>query len=202
MASVPPPPCLGKQETRSLQLTAVASSSQVTFSDDSDLDDPPAALEREDKGPAPRRVRSVASNKVTQPSGSSKKATAERKGSQASSSDNVSQGSTARPQRGGAGMKKALRGRTALRAPSREQEEDQELLRAITEEETLEEELELSFEVLRGSDEEGPAPGRLRESRGCGDRVASISGGCAAVDKAPAGLPKGGSGGVGPNPVL
>ncbi|KYO44124.1 separin [Alligator mississippiensis] len=137
----------------------VKSRLKVTFSDDSDLDDPPAALEREDKGPAPRRVRSVASNKVTQPSGSSKKATAERKGSQASSSDNVSQGNTARPQRGGTGMKKALRGRTALRAPSREQEEDQELLRAVTEEETPEEELELSFEVLRGSDEEGPAPG-------------------------------------------
>uniref|UniRef100_A0A7M4EJJ1 separase n=1 Tax=Crocodylus porosus TaxID=8502 RepID=A0A7M4EJJ1_CROPO len=145
-------PVLREQETRSLQLTAVAFSSQVTFSDDSDLDDPPAALQPEDKGPAPRRVRSVASSKVTQPSGSSR-----------------------------AGTKKALRGRTVLRAPSREQEEDGELLRAIAEEETLEEELELSFEVLRGSDEEGPAPGRLGESRGYGDRVASINGGLTCV---------------------
>lgn len=53
------------------------------------------------------------------------------------------------------------------RAPGKRAEEERELLRAIEEEEKekVEEELDLSFEVLRASEEEEGAPGELGYSR-------------------------------------
>jgi len=47
------------------------------------------------------------------------------------------------------------------RAPSKRAEEERELLRAAEEEEKVEEELEVSIEVLRVSEEEEGAPGEL-----------------------------------------
>uniref|UniRef100_A0A8C3RVU3 separase n=1 Tax=Chelydra serpentina TaxID=8475 RepID=A0A8C3RVU3_CHESE len=83
----------------------------------------------------------------------------------ASSSDNCPQSSKAKPRRTRAGNRKAAgqeeKEGAAQRGPCEQgQEEEGELLRTIKEEEVMEEGFEISFEVLRGSDEEGPAPGR------------------------------------------
>lgn len=56
------------------------------------------------------------------------------------------------------------------RGPRTRAEEERELLRAIEEEEKVEEELEISFEVVRASEEEEGAPGEL--GLGCGGLAA------------------------------
>uniref|UniRef100_A0A674IX45 separase n=1 Tax=Terrapene triunguis TaxID=2587831 RepID=A0A674IX45_9SAUR len=84
---------------------------------------------------------------------------------QGGSRDNIVPGSKAKPRRTRAGNRKAAgqeeKEGAAQRGPSGQgQEEEGELLRTIKEEEVTEEGFEISFEVLRGSDEEEPAPGR------------------------------------------
>uniref|UniRef100_A0A452HG94 separase n=1 Tax=Gopherus agassizii TaxID=38772 RepID=A0A452HG94_9SAUR len=92
---------------------------------------------------------------------------ADAEGAQASSSDNCPQNSKAKPRRTRAGNRKAAgqeeKEEAAPRGPSGQaQEEEGELLRTIKEEKVMEEGFEISFEVLRGSDEEEPATGRKR----------------------------------------
>uniref|UniRef100_A0A452HGE2 separase n=1 Tax=Gopherus agassizii TaxID=38772 RepID=A0A452HGE2_9SAUR len=135
----------------------VRSRLKVVFSDDSDVEDPP--------GPA--------SHKTTRTSAYGRKASrpkalvADAEGAQASSSDNCPQNSKAKPRRTRAGNRKAAgqeeKEEAAPRGPSGQaQEEEGELLRTIKEEKVMEEGFEISFEVLRGSDEEEPATGRKR----------------------------------------
>ncbi|XP_075771872.1 separin isoform X2 [Pelodiscus sinensis] len=144
----------------------VRSRLKVAFSDDSDVEDASAAAPRpEDKrlaarkerGPAKARQASACGKKVSRP----KALAADTEGARASSLDSCSQSSNAKPRRTRAGNRKAAEqeamAAAARRGPCGEQEEG-ELLRAIQEEEGLEEGLEISFEVLRGSDEEEPAP--------------------------------------------
>ncbi|XP_074427924.1 separin isoform X2 [Larus michahellis] len=78
----------------------------------------------------------------------------------------------AQPRRGWPGTRRARateekRERATRRAPGKRAEEERELLRAIEEEEKekVEEELDLSFEVLRASEEKEGAPGRTRHPR-------------------------------------
>uniref|UniRef100_K7GBT1 separase n=1 Tax=Pelodiscus sinensis TaxID=13735 RepID=K7GBT1_PELSI len=150
----------------------VRSRLKVAFSDDSDVEDASAAAPRpEDKrlaarkerGPAKARQASACGKKVSRP----KALAADTEGAPASSLDSCSQSSNAKPRRTRAGNRKAAEqeamAAAARRGPCGEQEEG-ELLRAIQEEEGLEEGLEISFEVLRGSDEEEPAPGRQRRT--------------------------------------
>ncbi|NXE58007.1 ESPL1 protein, partial [Casuarius casuarius] len=149
-------------------LGRVKSRLKVTFSDDSDVEDPkPGATPAAGKTPGP---------KTPQPTGRSrralrpKSAAADTEGSQTSSSEDSSRGSNARPRRARAGSRRAVaaeerRERTTRRAPGRRAEEERELLRTIEEEEKVEEELEISFEVLRASEEEEGVPGRRRLPR-------------------------------------
>uniref|UniRef100_A0A8C3I3N4 separase n=1 Tax=Chrysemys picta bellii TaxID=8478 RepID=A0A8C3I3N4_CHRPI len=131
----------------------VRSRLKVVFSDDSDVEDPTAAAQGpENKG--------LAAHKEPGPA-----LVADAEGAQASSSDNCPQSSKAKPRRTRADNRKAAgQGKkegAAQRGPSGQgQEEEGELLRTIKEEEVMEEGFEISFEVLRGSDEEEPAPGR------------------------------------------
>ncbi|XP_072703553.1 separin isoform X1 [Ciconia boyciana] len=128
---------------------------KVTFSDDSDVEDPKVGL-------TPTATCKTSSTRKALPPKST--------GSQASSQGFGGQSSGARPQRGRPGTRRAgaakeNRERVTRRAPSRRAEEEQELLRAIEEEEMMEKELEISFEVLRASEEEEGAPGRRRLPR-------------------------------------
>uniref|UniRef100_A0A8B9NR50 separase n=1 Tax=Accipiter nisus TaxID=211598 RepID=A0A8B9NR50_9AVES len=111
-------------------LQKVKSRLKVTFSDDSDMEDPEA-------GPTPTATRKTSCARKALP--------AKSVGSQASSLGFGGQSSTAQPRRG---------------AP-RKRVEERELLRTIEEEEKVEEKLEISFEVLRASEEEEGAPGEL-----------------------------------------
>ncbi|NXQ95293.1 ESPL1 protein, partial [Sagittarius serpentarius] len=134
-------------------LGRVKSRLKVTFSDDSDTEDPEAGLT-----PAATRKTSCA-RKALPPKST---------GSQASSLGFGSQSSGAQPRRGQLGARRAgaaevKRERATRRAPSKRAEE-REFLRAI-EEEKVEEELEISFEVLRASEEEEGAPGRRQLPR-------------------------------------
>ncbi|KAK1211585.1 ESPL1 protein, partial [Pygoscelis papua] len=128
----------------------VKSRLKVTFSDDSDVEDPKAGLT-----PAATRKTSCA-RKALPPKSA---------GSQASSLGFGGQSSGAQTRRGRlgacrAGAAEEKRERVTRRAPSKRVEEERELLRAIEEEEKVEEELEISFEVLRVSKEEEGVPGR------------------------------------------
>ncbi|NXK15500.1 ESPL1 protein, partial [Herpetotheres cachinnans] len=136
-------------------LGRVKSRLKVVFSDDSDTEDPGAGLTP------------VAAQKTQPPKPT---------GSQASSVGLSSKSSVAQPRRGrprtcraGAAEK---RERATRRGPGKRAEEERDLLRAIEEKEEVEEELEISFEVLRASKEEEEAPGGLgcpREWRGGAD---------------------------------
>ncbi|KFQ93930.1 Separin, partial [Nipponia nippon] len=131
-------------------LGKVKSRLKVTFSDDSDMEDPEA-------GRTPAATRKTSCTQKALPL----KSTA----SQASSLGFGGQSGSARPRRGRrpprrAGAAEEKRERMTRRAPSKRAEEERELLRAIGEEEKVEKELEISFEVLRVSEEEEGAPGR------------------------------------------
>ncbi|XP_071585533.1 separin isoform X1 [Heliangelus exortis] len=122
-------------------LGRVKSRLKVTFSDDSDVEDPKVGL-------SPRAARKTSCAQKAQ-----KPQKSPRGGGQKS---------TAQPQRGRprahqarAGEKKKQR---TPRTTSKRAEEEKELLRAI-EEEKVEEELEISSEVLEASKEEKRAPG-------------------------------------------
>ncbi|NXW10706.1 ESPL1 protein, partial [Fregetta grallaria] len=128
---------------------------KVTFSDDSDMEDPESWLT-----PAATRKTSCA-RKALPPKST---------GSQASSLGLRGQSRGAQPRRGRPGACRAgaveeKRERVTRRAPSKRAEEERELLRAIEEEEKVEDELEISFEVLRVSEEEEGAAGRRRPPR-------------------------------------
>uniref|UniRef100_A0A452HG59 separase n=1 Tax=Gopherus agassizii TaxID=38772 RepID=A0A452HG59_9SAUR len=152
----------------------VRSRLKVVFSDDSDVEDPAAAAQGpENKGLAAHKEPGPASHKTTRTSAYGRKASrpkalvADAEGAQASSSDNCPQNSKAKPRRTRAGNRKAAgqeeKEEAAPRGPSGQaQEEEGELLRTIKEEKVMEEGFEISFEVLRGSDEEEPATGRKR----------------------------------------
>ncbi|XP_067385631.1 separin [Emydura macquarii macquarii] len=154
----------------------VRSRLKVTFSDESDVEDPAAAAQGpEDKGLAAHKELGPASHKATRASAHGRKASrpkalvADADGAQASSSDNSSQSSKAKPGRGRPGSRKAAgqeeKAGAARRGPCGQwEEEERELLRTIKEEEAVKEGFEISFEVLRGSDEEEPAAGRNRPS--------------------------------------
>ncbi|XP_075301770.1 separin isoform X2 [Opisthocomus hoazin] len=136
-------------------LGKVKSRLKVTFSDDSDLEDPEAR-----RTPAATRKTSCARKALPTKS----------VGSQASSVGFGSRSSSAQPRRGRPGTRRAgaaeeKRERMTRRAPSKRAEEERELLRAAEEEEKVEEELEVSIEVLRVSEEEEGAPGRRRLPR-------------------------------------
>ncbi|NXN65624.1 ESPL1 protein, partial [Himantopus himantopus] len=128
---------------------------KVSFSDDSDTDGPEAGLT-----PA-----------VTHKTSCARKALPPKSvGCQESSLGFGGQRSGAQPRRGPpsarrAGAAEEKRERVTRRAPGKRAEKEQELLRAIEEEEKVEEELEISFEVLRASEEEEGAPGGRRPPR-------------------------------------
>ncbi|KAM6038751.1 separin [Theristicus caerulescens] len=136
-------------------LGRVKSRLKVTFSDDSDTEDPEAG-------------RTTAATRKT--SCTQKALPLKSTASQASSLGFGGQSSSARPRRGRpcarrAGAAEEKRERTTRRAPGKRAEEERELLRAIEEEEKVEKELEISFEVLRVSEEEEGAPGRRQLPR-------------------------------------
>ncbi|NXQ82068.1 ESPL1 protein, partial [Nyctibius grandis] len=136
-------------------LGRVKSRLKVTFSDDSDLEEPKAGLT-----PAATRKTSCARKALPQKS----------TGAQTSSVGSGSKGSCAQTRRGRPGARRAgaaeeKKERATRRAPGKRAEEERELLRVIEEEEKVEEELEISFEVLRVSEEEEGAPGRRRPPR-------------------------------------
>ncbi|KAM9514371.1 separin [Guaruba guarouba] len=126
---------------------------QVTFSDDSDLEapaagDPPPASR---KPSCPRRAHSP---RPTRSKGSSQGLSTRR--------------SCAQPRRGRPGSRRAgtaeeRRERAPRRAASKRAEEEWELPRATEAEEKMEEELQISFEVLQDSEEEARAPGRRQQ---------------------------------------
>ncbi|NXK00795.1 ESPL1 protein, partial [Corythaixoides concolor] len=131
-------------------LGRVKSRLKVTFSDDSDMEDPKAT-----PTPAATRKTSCARKALSPKSTGSKR--------------NSLGFSSARPRRGRAGTRRAggaeeKRERVIRRAPGTRAEEERELLRAIAEEK-VEEELESSFKILQVSDEEEGAPGRRRLPR-------------------------------------
>ncbi|XP_052666207.1 separin [Harpia harpyja] len=135
-------------------LGKVKSRLKVTFSDDSDMEDPEAGL-------TPTAARKTSCARKPLP--------AKSMGSQASSLGFGGQSSSAQPRGGRPGTRRAgaaeeKRERMTRRAP-RKRVEERELLRTIEEEEKVEEELEISFEVLRASEEEEGAPGRRRLPR-------------------------------------
>lgn len=114
-------------------------------------------MEDPEAGPTPTATRKTSCARKALP--------AKSMGSQASSLGFSGQSSTAQPRRGRPGTRRAgaaeeTRERMTRRAP-RKRVEEQELLRTIEEEEKVEEELEISFEVLRASEEEEGAPGEL-----------------------------------------
>lgn len=135
----------------------------MTFSDDSDMEDPKATL-------TPAATRKASCTRKALPPKSA--------GSQASSLGFGGQSSGAQTRRGRLGACRAgaaeKRERVTRRAPGKRVEEEWELLRAIEEEEKVEEELEISFEVLRVSKEEEGVPGELGYPRDWG------GGGCLA----------------------
>ncbi|NXU21768.1 ESPL1 protein, partial [Thalassarche chlororhynchos] len=136
-------------------LGRVKSRLKVTFSDDSDMEDPEAGL-------TPAAARKTSCTRKALPPKST--------GSQTSSLGFRGQSRGAQPRRGRPGACRAAaveekRERVTRRAPSKRAEEERELLRAIEEEEKVEEELEISFEVLQVSEEEEAAPGRRRLPR-------------------------------------
>ncbi|XP_062453073.1 separin [Rhea pennata] len=151
-------------------LGRVKSRLKVTFSDDSDAEDPkPGVTPAAGKTPGPGR-------KTPRPTGRTRSAprpkstAADAEGSQTSSSEDSSRSSNAQPRRTRAGSRRAggteeTRERTTRRAPGRRAEEERELLRTIEEEEKVEEGLEISFEVLRASEEEEGVPGSRRPPR-------------------------------------
>ncbi|XP_059688724.1 separin [Gavia stellata] len=135
-------------------LGKVKSRLKVTFSDDSDMEDPGAGLTTA----ATRKT--CCTRKALPP---------KSMGSQASSLGFGDQRSCAQPRRGRPGTRRAgaaeKRERVTRRAPGKRAEEERELLRAIEEEEKVEEELEISFEALQVSEEEEGAAGRRRLPR-------------------------------------
>ncbi|NWH55627.1 ESPL1 protein, partial [Fregata magnificens] len=135
-------------------LGRVKSRLKVTFSDDSDVEDPKVEL-------TPTATCKTSCTRKALP--------AKSVGSQASSLGFGGQSSSPQPRRGRPGTRRAgaaeKRERVTRRAPGKRAEEERELLRAIEEEEKVEKELEISFEVLRVSEEEEGAPGRRRLPR-------------------------------------
>ncbi|NXW55950.1 ESPL1 protein, partial [Eurystomus gularis] len=122
-------------------LGRVKSRLKVTFSDDSDMEDPKAGLT-----PA-----------VTHKTSCARKALSPKApgGSQASSGGV----SSAQPRRGRPGPRRAgavgeKKERVTRRAPSKRAEEERDLLRAAEEQEKVEKKLEMSFEALQVSEEE------------------------------------------------
>lgn len=117
-------------------------------------------------GPTPTATRKTSCARKALP--------AKSMGSQASSLGFGGQSSTAQPRRGRPGTRRAgaaeNRERMTRRAP-RKRVEERELLRTIEEEEKVEEKLEISFEVLRASEEEEGAPGELGYPRNWGGAV-------------------------------
>uniref|UniRef100_A0A8C8VLM4 separase n=1 Tax=Pelusios castaneus TaxID=367368 RepID=A0A8C8VLM4_9SAUR len=149
----------------------VRSRLKVVFSDESDVEDPTAAAQGpEDKGLAARKKQGPARHREMQALACGKRvsrlmAVADSEGAPASSSDKSSQSSKAKPGSRRLGGRKAAgredkTGRTRRGPCGQREEEERELLRTIEEEEVMEEGFEVSFEVLRGTDEEEPAPGR------------------------------------------
>uniref|UniRef100_A0A8B9CUE0 separase n=1 Tax=Anser brachyrhynchus TaxID=132585 RepID=A0A8B9CUE0_9AVES len=130
----------------------------VTFSDDSDTEDPKLGLTPatgRTLGPSHRTLQSASlCRRALLPKLSG------MEGSQLSSSEDSS--SSTRPQRGrrAAGTEEK-RQRVTRRAPGRRAKEERELLRAI-EEEKADEELDSSFELLRASKEEEGAAGSIQ----------------------------------------
>ncbi|XP_040395533.1 separin isoform X2 [Cygnus olor] len=139
----------------------------VTFSDDSDTEDPKLGLTPatgRTLGPSRRTLQSASvCRRALLPKLSG------MEGSQLSSSEDSS--SSAQPQRGrrAAGTEEK-RQRVTRRAPGRRAKEERELLRAI-EEEKADEELDISFELLRASKEEEGAAGSIRPP-GCRQEAA------------------------------
>ncbi|XP_021238121.1 separin isoform X2 [Numida meleagris] len=131
----------------------------VTFSDDSDIEGLKSVLSPvASKAPDP-------SCKTPQSASCSRRAllpqSVEMGGSQLSSSSvGRGCGSRTRPQRGRRVGGTEKKERTARRAPSWKGDEERELLRAIEEEEKVEEQLNVSLELLRAS--EDGAEGRIR----------------------------------------
>ncbi|XP_067170221.1 separin [Apteryx mantelli] len=166
------PPPAGKSQLLKAPraLGRVKSRLKVTFSDDSDTEDPkPGVTPAAGKTPGP-------GHKTPHPTGRTRRAmrpkstAADTEGSQTSSSEDSSRSSNAQPRRARAGARRAgtaeeKRERTTRRAPGRRAEEERELLRTIEEEEKVEGEFEVSFEVLRASEEEEGVPGRRRLPR-------------------------------------
>ena len=123
----------------------------MTFSDDSDMEDPEAGL-------ISTATRKTSCAQKALPRKSTR--------SQASSLVFGGQSSSAQTRRGRPGGRRAVaaeekRERANRRAPGKRAEEERDLLRAVEEQEKVEEELEISFEVLRVSEEEEEAPGEL-----------------------------------------
>lgn len=130
---------------------------QVTFSDDSDLEAPAAGgtPTASCKPSCPQRARSP---RPTRSKGSSQGLSTRR--------------SCAQPRRGRPGTRRAAeekRERVPRRAASKRAEEEWELPRATEAAEKMEEELQISFEVLQDSEEEARAPGELGCPRIWGD---------------------------------
>ncbi|NWS41443.1 ESPL1 protein, partial [Probosciger aterrimus] len=128
---------------------------QVTFSDDSDLEAPEAG------------GTSTASRKPSCPQTARSPRPTRCKGSLQGLS---TRRSCAQPRRGRPGTRKAgaaeeRRERAPHRAASKRAEEEWELPRATEAEEKMEEELQISFEVLQDSEEEARAPGRKQQPR-------------------------------------
>lgn len=120
-------------------------------------------------GPTPTATRKTSCARKALP--------AKSMGSQASSLGFGGQSSTAQPRRGRPGTCRAgaaeNRERMTRRAP-RKRVEERELLRTIEEEEKVEEKLEISFEVLRASEEEEGAPGELGYPRNWGGGLSCL----------------------------
>ncbi|XP_030366174.1 separin, partial [Strigops habroptila] len=136
-------------------LGRVKSRLQVTFSDDSDLEDPEAGgtPTASHKPSCPQRARSPRPMR-----------------SKGSSQGLSTRSSCAQPRRGRPGTRRAgaaeeRRERAPRRAASTRAEEERELPRATEAEEKMEEELQISFEVLQDSEEEAKAPGRRQQPR-------------------------------------
>ncbi|NXT25755.1 ESPL1 protein, partial [Syrrhaptes paradoxus] len=147
-----PPACTPQLLRAPKVLGKVKSRLKVTFSDDSDAEDPQAWL-----SPAAPRKTSCARKAPSCKSG----------GSQASSGGCGGRSGGAQPRRARPGARRAKaaeekKERATRRAPKERAQEERELLRAIEEEEKVEEELENSFKDMRGSEEEEGAAGRRR----------------------------------------
>ncbi|XP_061871449.1 separin [Colius striatus] len=135
-------------------LGKVKSRLKVTFSDDSDVEAPAPGL-----SPAATRKTSCASKATASKALISKATASKATASQPSSLASGGPSGSARGRRGrsGALQSRAVeqKGRVTRRTCAKPAEQERELLRAIEEEEKVEEGLDISFEVLQVSKEEG-----------------------------------------------